>query len=505
MSSAPMLSDTDRQLLIEMFCCVVAADKRISGTEIQAVADVFASRGESVPDKQVIIDCCKSIHKSGLEKSLARIAERAKSLAGTAAAEMFTDAQADLIGADGESTSEEVRISQSLVAALQSTDGEASETEASDILLEDPTATAGASMLATARSSASLAGAAAERTKLTTMTLPSAFVELGKYCIEKRSHETAFATIFAAIDKLHNEMKETTGKISKAAVATTFAGKAQELAGKGVQVAFAQKQKMQLQKLQHDLGKAVFEAKGMAGGPKEIVGKIQNIKQRLEGLATTVTTSSRELKGSAAQVGRSAIQAAAASAETTWSPFSWSKKKIAAVAVAGFLGLSFIGSWIDKPDGGLTTDAEESRATSAGGAVSAIDKKKVQAKADLVKNGMEFFEVTKLLGKPEERTDVKVKGSPEQTICWWMNGSLSVTFTKSLFGPIGGKVTQVLVGQPGYETAGSGLTVMQQRGRGGPGADRAVQNLINSGNYTREAEENIRGVMEAAQRIDGRK
>jgi len=355
-----MLSDTDRQLLVEMFCCVVAADKKISGKEIQAVADVFASRGQSVPDKQLIIDCCKSIHKSGLENSLARIAERAKSLAGTPAAEMFTDAQTELMGADGESTSEEVRISQSLVAALQSTHEGTSETEAPDILLEDPTATAGASMLATARSSASLAGAAAERTKLTTITLPSVFVELGKYCIEKRSHETAFATIFAAIDKLHNEMNETTEKISKAAVATTFAGKAQELAGKGVQVAFAQKQKMQLQKLQHDLGKAVFEAKGMAGGPKEIVGKIQNIKQRLEELSTTTAASAKELQAAAVGVGRSASQTLKDARKGGFMRSTWVKRIGGAVALLFVVGA--IGSMFDKGE----TDEEPGGGGQAG-------------------------------------------------------------------------------------------------------------------------------------------
>jgi hypothetical protein len=46
---------------------------------------------------------------------------------------------------------------------------------------------------------------------------------------------------------------------------------------------------------------------------------------------------------------------------------------------------------------------------------------------------------------------------------------------------------------------------MRERGRGGPGADQAVQNLINSGNYSRKAERTIRDMMETARRMDGQK
>jgi hypothetical protein len=46
---------------------------------------------------------------------------------------------------------------------------------------------------------------------------------------------------------------------------------------------------------------------------------------------------------------------------------------------------------------------------------------------------------------------------------------------------------------------------MRERGRGGLGADRAVQGLIDQGNYDSSTEKMIRGMMEDARRRDGKK
>jgi hypothetical protein len=498
MSANTLLSNEDLDLLVEMFCCVIAADKKVSGREVDVVITALTELGQTTQRealKTKVVDYCKAIHKKGVDSYVADVVQRAKRLAGLPLATSFIEAQPTLLYADGSSTPDEERVSQQIVQCLTGVFAAAENEPMPDVQLDEPTASLGTSMLGTAKSSMALAGATAERTKITTVTLPAAFIALGKHCAASKAFSAEFPSIYAAIAKLAEETKATADKLAASSTASTFAGKAQELASRGMTLAISQKQSVQYQKLMHDLGKAVYESKEAASGPPELCQRISNCKRRLDELASTVTTHSKELKGSAAGVGRSAVEAATSSSKATWSPFAWSKKKIAAAAVAGFLGLSIIGSWMDKPDGGLLTD----------GGNSTMDESKVRAKADLVKRGMEYFEVTKLLGKPEKRTDVNVKGSPERTICWWMNGSLSVTFTKSFFGPMGGKVTDVLVGSPGYETADSGLPVMQQRGRGGPGADRAVQNLINSGNYTREGEENIRGVMEAAERLDGRK
>jgi hypothetical protein len=506
MSSLASLSDTDLDLLVEMFCCVIAADSKVSGRELSVVTDTLTSLGHS-PDanvlKTAVVGYCKAIHKKGVDDYVADLLQRARRLAGLPLATSFIEAQPTLLYADGASTPDEERVSQQIVECLSGVLAAAEDDPMSDVLLDEPGVTVGTSMLGTAKSSMALAAATAERTKLMTVTMPAAFIALGKQCFASKAFTAEFPINYAAIAKLAEETKATAEKLDTASTASTFAGRAKELASRGMTLAISQKQSVQYQKLMHDLGKAVYESKEAASGPKDLCERIAKCKQRLADLATTVTTHSRQLKSSAAGVGRSAVEVATSTAKKTRSPLAWSKKTIAAAALAGFFGLNIIGSWMDKPDGGLAPDADKPQATSSGSAVSAIDEKTVRAKATMVKNGMEFYEVTRLLGKPERRTAFNVKGSPEQTICWWMNGSLSVTFTKSFFGPIGGKVTEVLVGNPGYETAGTGFPVMQQRGRGGPGADQAVQNMINMGTYTREAEANIRGVIESAKRLDG--
>ena len=46
---------------------------------------------------------------------------------------------------------------------------------------------------------------------------------------------------------------------------------------------------------------------------------------------------------------------------------------------------------------------------------------------------------------------------------------------------------------------------MRERGRGGPGADRAVQGLIDQGNYNSSTEKMIRDMMEDARKRDGKR
>ena len=46
---------------------------------------------------------------------------------------------------------------------------------------------------------------------------------------------------------------------------------------------------------------------------------------------------------------------------------------------------------------------------------------------------------------------------------------------------------------------------MRERGRGGPGADRAVQGLIDQGNYDSSTEKMIRDMMEDARKRDGKR
>lgn len=359
MSSPAILSESDLGLLVEMFCCVIAADKKVSGRELSAVTDALTSLGHS-PDANVlkakVVEHCKLIHKKGVDAYVADLLPRVQRLAGLPLATSFIEAQSTLLHADGASTPDEERVSQQIVECLSAVLAAAEDDPVSDVLLDEPGGTVGASMLGTAKSSMALAVATAERTKLMTVTMPAAFIALGKQCFASKAFTAEFPSNYAAIAKLAEETKATAETLDTASTASTFAGRAKELAGRGMTLATSQKQSVQYQKLMQDLGKAVYESKGAASGPKDLCERIAKCTQRLADLATTVTTHSRQLKSSAAGVGRSVVEAAGSSARTTRSPFAWSKKKLATAAVAGFLGLSIIGSWMDKPDGGPTPD-----------------------------------------------------------------------------------------------------------------------------------------------------
>jgi hypothetical protein len=313
-----ILSNEDLDLLVEMFCCVIAADKKVSGREVDVVITALTELGQTTHRdalKTKVVDYCKAVHKKGVDSYVADVLQRAKRLAGLPLATSFIEAQPTLLCADGASTPDEERVSQQIVECLSGVLVAAENEPIPDVPLEEPAATFGTSMLGTAKSSMALAGATAERTKITTVTLPAAFIALGKHCTASKAFSAEFPSIYAAIARLAEETKATAEKLAASSTASTFAGKAQELASRGMTLAISQKQSVQYQKLMHDLGKAVYESQGAASGPKDLCERISKCKQRLEHLATSVTTHSRELKDSAVGVGRSAVEAATSSAK----------------------------------------------------------------------------------------------------------------------------------------------------------------------------------------------
>lgn len=434
MPSPASLSESDLDLLVEMFCCVIAADKTVSGQELRVVTNALTSLGHS-PDATVIktkvVEHCKMIHKKGVDEYVADLLQKVNRVAGLPLATAFVEAQPTLLYADGASTPDEERVSQRIVECLSGVLAAAEDAPMSDVLLDMPGSTVGTSMLGTAKSSMALAGATAERTKLMTVTMPAAFIALGKHCFASGAFTAEFPSICAAIAKLAEETKATAEKLDTASTASTFTGRAKELASRGVTLAISQKQTVQYQKLMHDLGKAVYESKGAASGPKDLCDRIAKCKQRLADLATTVTTHSRQLKSSAAGVGRSAVEAATSSAKVARSPFAWSKKKLAVAGVAGFLGLSVIGSLMDKPDSGPTTNGR-----------SLIRK---AGNVNDVQLGMSPEEVVAVLGEPDndiKRPSVNANEPDALMVHMWNKDKVTITYGRN--GEPVNKVTAVV-------------------------------------------------------------
>jgi len=250
------LTEKDRTLLVEMLCCVIAADKKISGREVQVVVDTLAGIGckQSGGDvKNTVLDFCKAIHKRGVDAYVADLLPQLTSKAGAQVAKLFIDAQKTLLEADGQATSDEKIVSECLVTALQHPVVVDCDPQEADIVLEELAPAGRAAVATAAKSAVAIAGAAAERTKLLTIALPVAYLTLGKHCAEQRLFCQECPDIYAALGTVAAEMSATSETLSQSSGATTLVGKAQEIAGKGVQLALSKKQALQQQKLLHDL------------------------------------------------------------------------------------------------------------------------------------------------------------------------------------------------------------------------------------------------------------
>ena len=116
------LSDSDADLLVQMLCCVIAADKRVSGKEVQVVANTLAAVCSTLPleaVKEVVVKYCKEIHAKGVDKYIAELLPRLAARQDSAIAGVFGQVQQALIAADGESSPEEERVAASLLAAFR--------------------------------------------------------------------------------------------------------------------------------------------------------------------------------------------------------------------------------------------------------------------------------------------------------------------------------------------------------------------------------------------------
>jgi uncharacterized tellurite resistance protein B-like protein len=128
MEPAPQLSAREQSLFIEMLCCIAAADKKLSGKEVQCICDALASAGCHPSRKELeaeVVKYCQAIHKQTPERYVDSNHFRFQTEATTALAKLFVKAQPSVMAADGEASQDELRISQrlsDLLAARRGTD-----------------------------------------------------------------------------------------------------------------------------------------------------------------------------------------------------------------------------------------------------------------------------------------------------------------------------------------------------------------------------------------------
>lgn len=139
-----------------------------------------------------------------------------------------------------------------------------------------------------ARTAGKVAVLAAERTKISTVTLPIAYAELGEHCYRSRTHAEEFGELFAKLDAVQAGIAES-GKPAEAG-GDTIAEKAKAWAEQGMKFAQSQAQGVQAKTLFVQLGKACFNRFGPEAGPEELVTRIQALRDRLSKLDAEVKT-----------------------------------------------------------------------------------------------------------------------------------------------------------------------------------------------------------------------
>jgi hypothetical protein len=133
---------------------------------------------------------------------------------------------------------------------------------------------------ATAQAAARATQLAAERTKLTTITLPAAYLELGKHCYESRAIASDFPKEMTNLDEVEKRLSAEAESTTPTST-SSWSDRAKAVAGKGLE--FAQKQKAALEKAAalRRLGKLAYEKYGSDAGPDAVVHPIATALARL--------------------------------------------------------------------------------------------------------------------------------------------------------------------------------------------------------------------------------
>ncbi len=161
-----------------------------------------------------------------------------------------------------------------------------------------PKPSAMTSLLSTAKSAAQLAAKQAEKTKLTTITLPAQYQSLGKHCYATQQHRTEFPDLFQKLDAIRSQLASIATSSEGKPTPQSLGDKAKATAGKAMQAAQAQKLSMQQSSLFGTLGKAVYEVHGENSGPPNLTAPIVASLSRLADLDADISRLSSEGKGS---------------------------------------------------------------------------------------------------------------------------------------------------------------------------------------------------------------
>ncbi len=154
------------------------------------------------------------------------------------------------------------------------------------------------SLLSTAKAAAQLAAKQAERTKLITITLPVAYLPLGRLCFASKDYEFEFSELHQQLDQVQTDIDALAAQRTNQPTANTLTEKAKSTANKTIQATQSQKLKMRHDSLLRKLGQAVYERYQAGSGSEKIVQPIQESLARLAALDADIAQLSVAGQGS---------------------------------------------------------------------------------------------------------------------------------------------------------------------------------------------------------------
>jgi hypothetical protein len=143
----------------------------------------------------------------------------------------------------------------------------------------------------TLKAAGSLAANQAKKAQLNTVSLPAAFLRLGKHIFEKRIGQEVFATEFHELDELAGQIKafDEAGKGSGPA-AKGFGENAKALAQNATDAAKKKMATVRFDQALTRLGKGAFEQRGNLDLPQQFIDRIADHNQQIESLDELIQT-----------------------------------------------------------------------------------------------------------------------------------------------------------------------------------------------------------------------
>ena len=155
-----------------------------------------------------------------------------------------------------------------------------------------------ASLSKSAGAAAKLVGLQAERSKLTTLTLPAAYRALGRDCVQQKRHLDGVKELIEQLRTVISELSSLVEAPQADSSKQSLTDKAKAAGKQAVDLARRKQLEMKRESLCGDVGKVIYETYKESSGSKDLVTPIQAALQRVTELDSEIAKLSEVGKGS---------------------------------------------------------------------------------------------------------------------------------------------------------------------------------------------------------------